>query len=61
MKVENNTGSVVLLDEIGTEVHRWNFREAWPVKWEGSALNAKTNESLIETLELVHEGVEIES
>jgi phage tail-like protein len=60
-KVERKAGSVVLLDEVGTEVHRWNFREAWPVKWDGSALNAKTNESFVETLELVHEGVEIVS
>lgn len=59
--VERKAGSIILLDEVGTEVRRWNFREAWPSKWEGSALNSKTNESFIETLELVHEGVEIDS
>lgn len=56
--VQRQTGSVVLLDRRGEEVARWNFREAWPTKWEGPALNATANEVAIETLELAHEGIE---
>lgn len=48
--------TIVLQDEARTEVMRWNFREAWPTKWEGPGFNAKTSEASIETLELVHEG-----
>ena len=39
---------------------RWNLSRAWPVKLEGSTLNAQGNEVAIETLELAHEGFEIE-
>lgn len=52
--------SVVLLDEQRQEVARWNLRRAWPSKWEGPALRALGNEVAIETLELVHEGIELE-
>jgi phage tail-like protein len=48
--------AIILLDEARSEVMRWNFREAWPTKWEGPGFNAKTSESAIETLDLVHEG-----
>lgn len=51
--------SVILLDDSRQPVMRWNFREAWPCKWEGPALNAKTSEVAIETLELAHEGFEL--
>jgi len=44
------SGSIILLDESRQEVARWNFREAWPCKWEGPALNAKSGEVAIETL-----------
>jgi phage tail-like protein len=53
-------GSIVLLDENRQEVVRWNFRRGWPCKWEGPALGAKNNEVAIETLEICHEGLEID-
>ena len=31
---------VILLDERGQTVRRWNFFPAWPVKYQPSALNA---------------------
>ena len=52
--------SIVLLDEQRDPVARWELRRAWPTKWEASALNAKANEVAIETLELAHEGLELE-
>jgi phage tail-like protein len=51
--------SVILLDDSRQPVVRWNFREAWPCKWEGPVLNAKASEVAIETLELAHEGFEM--
>jgi phage tail-like protein len=56
-KVERKNGSIVLLNDIGEEVSRWNFREGWPTKWTGPGFNATSNEVAIETLEIVHEGV----
>jgi phage tail-like protein len=40
---------------------RWQSEEGWPVRWEGPALNATANEVAIETLEIAHEGVELDS
>ena len=56
--VDRRNGSIVLLDDQRNEVLRWNFRQGWPCKWQGPALNAKTNEVAIETLEIAHEGLE---
>jgi phage tail-like protein len=50
-------GSIVLLDRQGNEKIRWNFTNAWPVKWTGPSFNAKGNDVAIETLELAHEGL----
>jgi phage tail-like protein len=58
-KTQRNGGSIVLLDEARNEALRWNFREGWPSKWEGPALNAKTSEVAVETLEIAHEGLEL--
>lgn len=58
--VHRTEGSVVLLDENRREVMRWNFRRGWPSKWTGPGLNAKNNEIAMETLEICHEGLEID-
>jgi phage tail-like protein len=52
--------TIKLLDEQRREVMRWNLSRAWPVKLEAGPLNASANEVAIETLELAHEGFEIE-
>ncbi len=54
------SGAVILLNEQRKEVMRWNFKEGWLAKWEGPALNATTNEAAIESIEIVHEGLELE-
>jgi phage tail-like protein len=59
-KVERKNGSIVLLDEAGEEKLRWNFREAWPTKWTGPSFNATGNEVAIESLEITHEGLELQ-
>lgn len=59
-KIERKNGSIVLLDDTGTEKLRWNFREAWPIKWTGPSFNATGNEVAIETLEIAHEGLELQ-
>jgi len=54
-------GSIILLDETRKPALTWNFREGWPSKLEGPALNGKTSEVAIETLEICHEGIELAS
>jgi len=53
--------SIVLMDAARNDVARWNLHEAWPAKWEGPELNAQSSDVAIETLELVHEGLDWES
>ncbi len=60
-KTQRTTGSIILLDESRAPALRWNFTAGWPSKWEGPALNAKTSEVAIETLEIAHEGLELSS
>lgn len=59
-KIERRNGSIVLLDDAGEEKLRWNFRDAWPTKWTGPSFNATGNEVAIETLEIAHEGLELQ-
>ena len=52
---ERKNGSIVLLDETGAEMLRWNFANAWPSKWTGPAFNATSTAVAVETLEITHE------
>jgi phage tail-like protein len=57
---DRRNGSIVLMDEAHKDVLRWNFRNAWLNKVEGPSFNASGNEVAMESIELVHEGVDIE-
>ena len=48
-------GSIVMVDQTGAEVARWNFIRAWPRKISGPSMNSSTNEVGVEELEIVHE------
>jgi len=58
--VHRTEGAIVLIDEAKNEVMRWHFKRGWPTKFTGPALNAKTNEIAMETLEIAHEGLSID-
>ena len=58
-QISRTTGSIILLDDARNTALTWNFREGWPCKLEGPALNGKTSEVAIETLEICHEGIEL--
>jgi phage tail-like protein len=49
---------IVVQDEAGADAARFVVSDAWPIKYDPSDLNAKGNEVLIESLELVNEGIE---
>lgn len=55
--VERKNGSVILLDSAGQEAWRWNFIDAYPVKWSGPSLRADSATVAVETLELAHHGL----
>ncbi|MBU7005777.1 phage tail protein [Phosphitispora fastidiosa] len=56
-KIERKNGSVILLDAAGNEKWRWNFSQAYPVKWNGPELKAESNTIAVETIELTHHGL----
>jgi len=49
--------SVILVDAVGAEKWRWVFDEAYPVKWNGTDLNATGNTVLVESVEFAHHGM----
>ena len=50
-------GSIIQLNTQLQAVKVWDFKQAWPSKWELGEFDASKNELQIETLELVHEGL----
>ena len=59
-QVQRADGTITLLDESRQTVMAWHFHRGSPCKFTGPALKAKDNEIAIETLEVCHEGLEIE-
>jgi phage tail-like protein len=57
--VERRSADIILLNEDRDEVLRWRIREAWISKWDSGPFNAKTNDVVVETVELIHEGLEM--
>jgi len=51
--------AIILRDEAGKDVRRWNLIRAFPVKWMGPDLKANASEIAIESLEIAHEGIQI--
>jgi phage tail-like protein len=60
-QTDRRNGVIILMDESRADVLRWQFRNGWPAKWEGPDLDASSSEVAIETLEIAHEGLELES
>lgn len=56
--INRASGAVILLDLEGNETWRWLFKNAYPVKWVGPELKADSSTVAVETLELVHEGLQ---
>ncbi|NER93784.1 MAG: phage tail protein [Symploca sp. SIO1B1] len=59
--IQRKSGSIILHDSQQNPVKIFNFKEAYPVAWEGPQLNAGSEtEVAVERLELVHQGIEIQ-
>ena len=59
--VERRDVVISLLNENRDQVMTWKAHNAFPVKVEGPALKASGNEVAIETIELAHEGLEVQN
>jgi phage tail-like protein len=51
--------AVVIQDDGGQEVKRWNLVRAFPAKWTGPDMKAMASDVAIETLELAYEALEL--
>lgn len=60
-KPVRRTISIILRNDAGEEKIRWNIKNCWPSKWAGPAFDATSDAVAIETLELAHEGVEVQA
>lgn len=56
--VERKSGSVILLDDAGNEISRYNFFEAWPCRWRGFEFNRNGVGTSVEELEIALEKIE---
>jgi phage tail-like protein len=56
-RFKRKNGAIILMDTAGHEKWRWNFQEAYPVKWTGPDLKADSNTVAFEAIELAHTGI----
>jgi phage tail-like protein len=56
-KITRKSGYIILVDDEGKEKWRWNFIEAFPVKWTGPELKADSNTVAFESVEIAHNGI----
>ncbi len=59
--VERKNVTVCMFDQIGIPVIRWNFDGAYPVKWTGPQFVADSTTIAIESVELAHNGVSVDT
>jgi phage tail-like protein len=59
-QTQRRNGAIVLLNEARVPVLTWRFLQGWPAKIEGPALNAASSDVAVESIEIVHEGLELE-
>ena len=51
--------SILLLDNTGTVIRRYNMTGAFPVKWTGPSLNTTNSTGLVETLEIAFQEMSV--
>jgi len=56
-KINRRNISIVLYDQDGSEVRRWNLINAYPIKWTGPSFDASAKAVSIETVVFAHEGM----
>lgn len=59
--VDRRNVTISLLDENHQPVVVWQVKNAWPIKIQSTDLKGDGNEVAIESMELVHEGLEIQN
>lgn len=60
-QIDRRDITISLLDETHSPIMVWKVFSAFPVKYTGPQLQARSSEVAIETIEIAHEGIRIES
>jgi phage tail-like protein len=60
-QIERRDVLIKLLDETHAPIIVWKVRNAFPVKYTGPQLQARNSEVAIESIEIAHEGIEVET
>ncbi|MBC7934328.1 MAG: phage tail protein [Rhizobacter sp.] len=58
--IERRDLAISLLDEQHQPAIVWKVKNAFPVKYAGPVLNANSSEIAMESLEITHEGIQVE-
>ena len=58
-KLSRKSGSVILHDDSGQPVMRYNFYDAWPKAWSGVRFDGNSQGVVVEEVEIVVERVEM--
>lgn len=58
--IERRDLTIALLDEQHQPAVVWKVKNAFPVKYSGPVLKANSSEIAMESLEITHEGIEVE-
>lgn len=53
--IKRRSGAIIICDDDGSELTRWNFFNAWPVRWEGPELDGSASNAAVEVLEIAPE------
>jgi phage tail-like protein len=56
-RFQRKSVSVILLNSKGEEKWRWNFANAYPIKWIGPYFKSDGNSVAVESIELIHDGI----
>ncbi|BCJ39849.1 phage tail protein [Actinoplanes ianthinogenes] len=52
-------GVIILQNELHLPVKAWRFRNGFPIRWTGPALDAAANRLAFEEIEIAHDGLEM--
>ena len=55
------SGAITIKDNHGDVVRRYEFKEMWPVSWEGPSLNAGSSDMAVESLEIAFSMVTVKN
>lgn len=60
-KIERRDLTISLLNDKHEPVMVWKVKNAWPTKIQSTELKSEANETAIESIEMTHEGLSIQS